>query len=118
MKKLLLLLLILITLKVSAQKLTSEEKQIISGINKQMPQTMQLLEQLVNINSGTHNIEGVIKTGLILKKEFDNIGFTTEWITLPDSLKRAGHLVAHTKGKKGKKLFLIGLRMAVLPGMR
>lgn len=108
MKKLLLLLLILITLKVSAQKLTSEEKQIISGINKQMPQTMQLLEQLVNINSGTHNIEGVKNTGLILKKEFDNIGFTTEWITLPDSLKRAGHLVAHTKGKKGKKLFLIG----------
>ena len=73
-----------------------------------MPQTMQLLEQLVNINSGTHNIEGVKNTGLILKKEFDNIGFTTEWITLPDSLKRAGHLVAHTKGKKGKKLFLIG----------
>lgn len=73
-----------------------------------MPQTMQLLEQLVNINSGTHNIEGVKNVGLILKKEFDNIGFTTEWISLPDSIKRAGHLVAHTKGTKGKKIFLIG----------
>ncbi|MEJ7674732.1 MAG: hypothetical protein WKF59_19060 [Chitinophagaceae bacterium] len=73
-----------------------------------MPETLQLLEQLVNINSGTHNIEGVKNVGLILKKEFDNIGFTTQWITLPDSLKRAGHLVAYTKGQKGKKLFLIG----------
>ena len=73
-----------------------------------MPQTMQLLEQLVNINSGTHNIEGVKNVGLILKKEFDNIGFTTEWISLPESIKRAGHLVAHTKGTKGKKIFLIG----------
>lgn len=117
MKKLLLLLIILITLKVSAQKLTAKEKQITSEINKQMPQTMQLLEQLVNINSGTHNIEGVKNVGAILKKEFDKIGFTTEWISLPDSLKRAGHLVASVKarpddrvgrGKKGKKLFLIG----------
>jgi len=117
MKKIFLILFLLFTLKIHAQNLTPEEKQIISEISKQMPQTMQLLEQLVNINSGTHNIEGVKSTGLILKKEFDNIGFTTEWIALPDSLKRAGHLVAHTKarlndavgqGKKGKKLFLIG----------
>ncbi len=108
MKRLSLFLFLIFSLKIHAQKLTAKEKQIINGINKQMPQTMQLLEQLVNINSGTHNIEGVKNVGIILKKEFDNIGFTTEWISLPDSLKRAGHLVAHTKGKQGKKLFLIG----------
>ena len=107
-KKVFPFLLILLSLNVSAQKLSSHEKQIIDEINKSMPQTMQLLEQLVNINSGTHNIEGVKNVGLILKKEFDNIGFTTEWISLPDSIKRAGHLVAHTKGTKGKKIFLIG----------
>ena len=50
-------------------KLTAKEKQIASEINKQMLQTMQLLEQLVNINSGTHNIEGVKNIGAILKKE-------------------------------------------------
>ncbi|MGI8582699.1 MAG: M20/M25/M40 family metallo-hydrolase [Chitinophagaceae bacterium] len=108
MKKLSLILFLIFSLKTYAQKLTAEEKQIIAEINKQMPQTLQLLEQSVNINSGTHNIEGVKNVGLILKKEFDKIGFTTEWISLPDSLKRAGHLVASVNGKKGKNLFLIG----------
>ncbi len=108
MQKFLLLISLLFSLEINAQKLSVEERQIVTEINKQMPQTLRMLEQLVNINSGTHNIEGVKKVGLILKKEFDNIGFTTQWITLPDSLKRAGHLVAYTKGKKGKKLFLIG----------
>ena len=73
-----------------------------------MPQTLKMLEQLVNINSGTLNVEGVRKTGEVLGKEFAAIGFTTQWITMPDSLKRAGHVVAYRKGKKGKKLFLIG----------
>jgi glutamate carboxypeptidase len=36
------------------------------------------------------------------------LGFTIQWISMPDSLKRAGHLVAYRKGKKGKRLFLIG----------
>ena len=36
------------------------------------------------------------------------MGFKVEWIQVPDSLKRAGHLVASRKGKNGKKLFLIG----------
>lgn len=108
MKKLLLILLIGIAANVSAQKLTKEEKKIVDLVNKQMPETMQLLEQLVNINSGTLNTQGVRKTGEVLRKEFNNIGFTTEWINLPDSLKRAGHLVASIKGKKKKKIFLIG----------
>lgn len=108
MKKLIIALLIPFTIETSAQKLSADEKKIIDLIDKQMPQTLQLLEQLVNINSGTLNIEGVKKNGDILRKEFDKIGFTTEWIAMPDSLKRAGHLVANVKGKKGKKLFLIG----------
>ena len=108
MKNFFLIVCLLVSVQLNAQKLSKQEKQIIDEINKGMPQTMYLLEQLVNINSGTHNIEGVKNVGLILKKEFDNIGFTTEWISLPDSIKRAGHLVAHTKGTKGKKLILIG----------
>ena len=108
MKKTFIFLFAFISLKTTAQKLTAEEKKIISEINKQMPQTLQLLEELVNINSGTFNITGVKNVGAIFRKEFDKIGFTTEWISLPDSLKRAGHLVAHTKGTRGKKLFLIG----------
>lgn len=73
-----------------------------------MPQTIELLKQSVNINSGTFNINGVKAVGELYAKELRALGFTVEWIAMPDSLKRAGHLVAYRKGKKGKKLFLIG----------
>lgn len=108
MKKIIFLVIVFSSFHAGAQTLTAEEKKIVNEINKQLPQTLQMLGELVNINSGTFNIPGVKKVGMALKKEFDKIGFTTEWISLPDSLKRAGHLVAHTKGTKGKKLFLIG----------
>ncbi|MES2520321.1 MAG: M20/M25/M40 family metallo-hydrolase [Bacteroidota bacterium] len=91
-----------------AQKLSLVEAKIIAQINAQMPQTEALLKKVVNINSGTLNHEGVREVGAIFRKEFDDLGFKTEWISLPDSLNRAGHLVAERKGTKGKKLFLIG----------
>ena len=92
----------------NAQGLSTDEKKIIANIRKHLSENLQLLEDLVNINSGTLNIAGVKKTGELLGNQFERIGFTTEWVSLPDSLKRAGHLVASIKGKKGKKLFLIG----------
>ncbi|KAF0242215.1 MAG: peptidase, partial [Chitinophagaceae bacterium] len=61
-----------------------------------------------NINSGTFNVKGVKQVGDLYANELRKLGFTIEWVQLPDSLKRAGHLVAYRKGKKGKKLFLIG----------
>jgi glutamate carboxypeptidase len=91
-----------------AQSLSSVEKKIIDHVKTNMPKTEQLLIDAVNINSGTLNHEGVRQVGQLFKKEFDAMGFTTEWISLPDSLNRAGHLVAYRKGNKGKKLFLIG----------
>ena len=71
-----------------------------------MPATIQLLKESVDINSGTFNTAGVKKVGEMYGKELAAMGFTIEWIAMPDSLKRAGHLVAYRKGKKGKKLFL------------
>lgn len=73
-----------------------------------MPQTEKLLEQVVNINSGTLNLAGVREVGEVFRKEFDALGFKTEWVAMPASMQRAGHLVAQHKGKKGKRLFLIG----------
>jgi glutamate carboxypeptidase len=108
MKKAILFLLLTISLISDAQKLTTEEKKILENIKKQLPQNLQLLEEIVNINSGTLNVEGVRKVGDVLARQFESIGFTTTWVNLPDSLKRAGHLVAQKSGTKGKKLFLIG----------
>jgi len=91
-----------------AQKLSAEEKKIIAHIRTNLPQTIILLRDIVNINSGTLNTAGVKQVGAVLRKKFEEAGFQTEWVNLPDSLKRAGHLVATKKGNKGKKLFLIG----------
>jgi glutamate carboxypeptidase len=93
---------------VTAQNLSSQEKKIIAYINANLPAAEKLLIETVNINSGTLNTAGVKKVGEIYGKELEKAGFTTEWINLPDSLHRAGHLVATHKGKKGKRLFIIG----------
>ena len=109
MKKLInALVLFALAYTVPAQTLSKTEQQIISSIDANMPATIQLLKESVDINSGTYNIEGVRKVGALYGKELASLGFTFEWISLPDSLKRAGHLVAYRKGTKGKKLFLIG----------
>jgi len=97
-----------IPLVVGGQSLAPIEKKLIQTIEQEMEQTLQLLRQSVDINSGTYNIAGVRAVGQLYAKELRALGFTIEWISLPDSLKRAGHLVAYRKGTKGKKLFLIG----------
>jgi glutamate carboxypeptidase len=91
-----------------AQPLSKTEQILLTIIEADYKATIELLKESVNINSGTFNIEGVKKVGRLYAKELEALGFTIEWISLPDSLKRAGHLVAYRKGKKGKKLFLIG----------
>ena len=98
--------------------LTIEEKQVMAWIDAHMPQAIEMLKESVNINSGTLNIEGVKKVGALFAKEFEKAGFATEWVAMPDSIKRAGHLVAsrragaaassNSSSKKGKRLFLIG----------
>ncbi|SKA03182.1 M20/M25/M40 family metallo-hydrolase [Sediminibacterium ginsengisoli] len=108
MKKIPFLLLVLLPCKKIFSQLSEHEKKLVAYINAHMGEAEQLLADAVNINSGTLNKEGVKKTGAVFNKALSQIGFNTEWINLPDSLNRAGHLVATRKGKKGKKLFLIG----------
>lgn len=101
------LVFILFTQSASAQ-LSKEEKKIIEYIKAHYGEAEELLIESVNINSGTLNVEGVRKVGAVYRRELDKLGFTTEWVDLPDSLRRAGHLVASRKGTQGKRLFLIG----------
>jgi glutamate carboxypeptidase len=89
-------------------QLSAPEKKAIAYITAHMDSTMQLLIETVNINSGTLNIAGIKKVGSRYANELQKLGFVIEWVEEPDSLHRAGHLVATHKGKKGKKLFLIG----------
>ena len=109
MFKIFALLFLVIALHTSAQKqLSPIEKKIVSQVDKNIPQSIVLLKNMVDINSGTFNIAGVKKTGAILSDQFKQIGFSTEWVAMPDAVKRAGHLVASIHGHKGKKIYLIG----------
>lgn len=109
MRKLLCLSLFLLIIVISrSQQLSKVEQQIVKNIDGDMATTLALLKESVNINSGTFNKEGIKKTGELYGKELTALGFTVEWISMPDSVQRAGHLVAYRKGKKGKKLFMVG----------
>lgn len=90
------------------QQLSSIEAKVGKAIEENWSTTLDLLRQSVNVNSGTYNVKGVRAVGELYAKELRALGFTVEWISLPDSMLRAGHLVAHRKGTQGKKLFLIG----------
>lgn len=109
MKKSIIFCLVIGLLTTSAKaQLTADEKKLTQAVSKNYTQTLRLLKESVDINSGTFNIKGVRAVGDLYANELKRLGFTVEWVTLPDSLRRAGHLVAYRKGTNGKKLFLIG----------
>ncbi|HTR28395.1 MAG TPA: M20/M25/M40 family metallo-hydrolase [Puia sp.] len=89
-------------------QLSPTEKQLTDYVDAHFNASIQLLTDAVNINSGTLNTAGVKKVGALFARELQLLGFTIEWVNEPDSLHRAGHLVATHHGKKGKRLFLIG----------
>ena len=91
-----------------AQSLNQDEKKIQIFIENKTSEAIDLLEKIVNINSGTLNIKGNQKVGKILQKELDKLGFNTYWVTYPKEVKRAGHLFAEMRGGKGKKITMVG----------
>lgn len=97
----------LIVISSNAQ-LSKVEKKITSYVDANNTNALKLLEETVNINSGSMNFEGVYKVGQIFKAKLDALGFDTRWVD-GKSFSRAGHLVAYHTGKgPGKTLLLIG----------
>ena len=86
-----------------AEGLTVEEQGMVEWIDTHAAEATELLEELVNINSGTMNPEGVYAVGEILESRLQALGLETEWVKLPESMGRAGHLVARQNGSQGKK---------------
>ena len=93
---------------VNAQKLTRTEKKIAETVSQNAPEAIAFLEKVVNINSGTLNLKGVRQVGEVFGTAFEDIGFQTRWVAMPEEMNRAGHLFAETKGNTGKRLLLIG----------
>ena len=84
------------------------EQKIMKLVSQNSAESINFLEKVVNINSGTLNQKGVKEVGTVFSKAFEDIGFTTDWIEMPSEMNRAGHLFASTTGTKGKRLLLIG----------
>jgi len=93
---------------VASKGLDDNEAAIVAWSAAHTEGAIELLERLVNINSGSLNKQGVKDVGVILRKELDELGFETRWIEQPEEMRRGGHLFAKREGNLGKKILLIG----------
>jgi glutamate carboxypeptidase len=84
------------------------EQRIASAVDGRTAQALALLERVVNINSGTMNVDGVRQVGAAFRAELDALGFATRWVD-GAPFHRAGHLVAERNGRgRGPRILLIG----------
>ncbi len=96
--------------------LSSTEQKIRNYVRNHQTEQIAFLEKAVNINSGTFNLPGVRAVGRLFEPEFTALGFRSQWIALPDAVGRAGHFFAERKGKRGKRILLIGHLDTVFEG--
>lgn len=89
---------------------------IFEYVDARIEDAIALLEKTVNIESPTENLSGVKQVGMVLKDEFELLGFSTRWVEMPFEMKRAGHLLAQKNGTKGKRILLLGHLDTVLKG--
>lgn len=82
------------------------EAAIVKHVIDDRQRALALLQESVDINSGTMNFAGVRKVGSVFEREFKALGFSTQWID-GNAFNRAGHLVAQ-HGTRGPKILLIG----------
>jgi glutamate carboxypeptidase len=88
--------------------LSDQENRIVAAATAETPKAIALLEKLVNINSGTMNLEGVEQIGRIMMTELEALDFKVTWVPMT-KVGRAGHVIAEHKGSgRGRKMLLIG----------
>ena len=96
------------TLKTSWRgHLTEQEHQLSRWVDEYAHRAIDLLQEVVDINSGTMNHAGVSQVGQVFARELDLLGFKNTWHPLED-IQRAGHLFSIHSGTMGKRLLLIG----------
>ena len=107
-RKLLGLTLVLASLPVFGQALDENEQRMVEWIDSHAEDAIALLKETVNISSGTMNHEGVRKVGRVMQRELDALGLDSEWIEMPEEMRRAGHLFGRKLDGTAKKFVLIG----------
>jgi glutamate carboxypeptidase len=115
-KRFLILILSFLSFAASASGLDDEEQRMVAWIDAHAEDAIALLEETVNIPSGTMNHDGVRKVGDVMRRELDALGLETEWVELPPELQRAGHLFGRKLDGSGPKFVLIGHLDTVFEG--
>lgn len=87
--------------------LDATEQTIVAWVDEHQGQAIQLLEQTVNIGSGTMNHDGVRAVGEVMADALEGLGMESQWIDMPPEVDRAGHLFAEKPGA-GPRFLLIG----------
>lgn len=82
------------------------ERTMMATVEAEHGRHVDLLERLVNQNSGTLNADGVRAVGEMVRQELEPLGFEVRWIDMGET-GRAGHLVA-THAGPGRNVLLIG----------
>ena len=82
-------------------------------IDAHLAEDERLLQQIVDINSGTMNLAGVEAVKDVLTPRFEELGFGVRWASMKSETGRAGDLVAEHlcpagPGRCGKRMLLIG----------
>jgi len=62
-----------------AQKMNSTESAMVKDVDSETPPAFALLEKLVNINSGTMNLAGVVAVKDVVEPQIAELGFKTRW---------------------------------------
>src|SRR5580698_1932785 len=93
--------------------LTAPETAMVKAVDGETPAAIALLEKIVNINSGTMNLPGVVAVKDVVAPQIEALGFKVRWVSLEAVDGRAGDLVAEHpcvagSGKCGKRILLIG----------
>lgn len=102
-----------VSVSMLAQTMNSAETAMVKVVDAETPAAVALLEKLVNINSGTMNLQGVIAVKDVIEPQLQTLGFKTHWEPMQAVDGRAGDLVAEHLcpaggGKCGKRILLIG----------
>jgi glutamate carboxypeptidase len=85
---------------------SAAERALVKRVQAQQDTSITLLEEIVDINSGTMNFAGVRRVADVLRPRFEALGFKVRWED-GAAFGRAGHLIAEHPGR-GRHVLLIG----------
>jgi glutamate carboxypeptidase len=85
---------------------SAAERALVKRVQAQQDTSIALLEEIVDINSGTMNFAGVRRVADVLRPRFAALGFKVRWED-GAAFGRAGHLIAEHPGR-GPHVLLIG----------